>query len=132
MLKLSTLAITLGFIAATSPLTHANEYQQMMQGMMQFQQCMTETIDADYMEKLSESSEKTNKQILQLCKTGKRQEAQVLALDYSKKMLDDPNFKALQKCITQVGNAIPDVVDQADIFNLDELKDSHICDQIEE
>lgn len=54
-----------------------------------------------------------------------------LALDYSKEMLDDPNFIAMQKCVAQLGSFIPDAVDQDDIFNLDELENSHVCDQLD-
>lgn len=131
MLKFPILAATLGILAVSSPVTQANDYQQMMEGMMQFQSCMTETVDASYLEKMEAESKKTNKQLSQLCNAGKRQEAQEFALDYANKMLAEPNFKAMQACVTQVGTAIPDTVDQENMFNLEELENSHICDELD-
>lgn len=131
MLKFPILAATLTVLAVTSPVAQANDYQQMMEGMMQFQSCMTETVDASYLEKMEAESEKINNQLSQLCNAGKRQEAQKFALDYTKKMLAEPNFKAMQACVTQVGNAIPGTVDQETMFNLEELENSHICDELD-
>ncbi len=132
MLKFPILAATLAILAVSSPLAQANDYQQMMEGMLQFQSCMTETVDASFLEKMEAESEKIHQQLSHMCNTGKRQEAQEFAMDYAKKMLADPNFVAMQACVAQVGNAIPGTVDQEDIFNLKELENSHICDQLEQ
>ena len=131
MLKFPVLAATLTILAVSSPVTQANDYQQMMEGIMQFQRCMTDTVDASYLEKMEAESEKINNQLSHMCNAGKRQEAQEFAIDYAKKMLADPNFIAMQTCVAQVGNAIPGTVDQEDIFNLEELENSHICDELD-
>ena len=132
MLKIPVLAVTLGILAVSSPVTHANDYQQMMEGMLQFQRCMTETVDASYLEKMEAESEKINNQLSKMCNAGKRKEAQEFAMDYAKKMLAEPNFIAMQACVKQVGNAIPGTADQDDIFNLEELEKSHVCDQLDQ
>lgn len=76
MLKRSTLAVTFGIITTLSLSSHANEYQQMMDGMLQFQHCITETMAANYMETMAASSEKMSDEITRLCSAGKRDQAQ--------------------------------------------------------
>ena len=132
MLKIPVLAVTLGILAVSSPVTKADEQQQMMQGMAQFQRCMTETVDAGYLEKMAAEGEKINNQLSQLCTAGQRQQAQEIGLNHAKKMLAEPNFIAMQACVTQVGKVLPNMVAQDDMFNLEELEKSHICDQLDQ
>ncbi len=130
MLKYPILAATLCLMTAISPCTPANEHEQMMQGMMQMQRCITESVDANYLEAMAKNSEKMANSIEQLCNAGQRQEAQDTALDYAKQMQSDPNFQALQKCIAQIGGAFPSIPALQDEFDLEALSKSHVCDDL--
>ena len=130
MLKYSILAATLCLTTAISTVTQANEHEQMMQGMMQMQRCIAETVDSDYLEKMAANGERIANSIEQLCKAGKRQEAQDTALQYAQQMQSDPNFQALQKCIAQIGGTFPGAPALQDEFDLDELSKNHVCDNL--
>ncbi|WP_205342554.1 hypothetical protein [Denitrificimonas caeni] len=130
MLKYSILAATLCITAIASPFTHANEHEQMMQQMMQMQSCMAENVDASYLEGMAKNSEKMVDQIKQLCQSGQRQKAQDTAIVFAKDMQKNPNFQAMQKCMTQLGGAFPSVQAMQEDFDLDDLNKNHVCDDL--
>ncbi len=130
MRKYLTLVITFCVMTASSTLTLANQHEQMMQGMMQMQRCMAENVDASYLESMSKSGEAIANKIEQMCQAGQRQQAQDAAMDYAKKMQSDKNFQALQKCMAQMGDILPNSQSLQDNFIMDDLNKNHVCDDL--
>lgn len=130
MLKHLSLVATLCVLSTTSTLTLANEHEQMMQGMLQMQRCIAENVDASYLDSMAKNGEAITDKIEQLCHAGQRQQAQDLAMDYAIKMQKDSNFQAMQNCIARIGSALPGVQELQDSFNLDELNNNHVCDEL--
>jgi DNA-binding FadR family transcriptional regulator len=113
-----------------STVTLANQHEQMMQGMLQMQRCMTENVDASYLEKMAKNSEVMANKIEQLCQAGQRQHAQDIAMDYALKMQKDSNFQAMQNCMAQMGGALPGAQTLQEDFDLDALNKNHVCDEL--
>lgn len=130
MFKRPVLAVTLGLLTTFSALSYANDQQKMMESMLQFQRCFAENINEQDLEVMSKNSEKMAEQLEQLCQAGKRQEAQNSAIKFTQQMLDDPTFKAMQACVAQVDIAFPGMPDLKSEFSLEELKKTHICDEL--
>lgn len=130
MLKYLTLAVTFCMMTLTSTLTLANQHEQMMLGIMQMQNCIAENVDASYLESIAKDSEAIANKIEQLCQAGQRDQAQDTATDYAKKMQNDANFQAMQKCMAHMGDALPDTQARQDSFDLDALNENHVCDEL--
>ena len=139
MLKSPVLATTFCVLAAASSFTYANDQQKMMQdmmnnamqGMMQVQHCLTESTSPQFLEEISKESDKISNELERLCLAGQRQEAQDTAIAYSKKMLKNPEFQAMQKCFAQIDTGLLGSTDMHELFSLEALKKTHICDEIE-
>ena len=130
MIKHSSLAITLCLAASISFVTQANEHENMMQQMLKMQTCISETVDMRYLEDMATNGEKMAKHIKQLCESGQRLQAQNSAMTYAKDMQSNPNFKAMQKCTAQMGNAFPGAQALQEEFDIDSLKENHVCDEL--
>ena len=139
MFKFPVLTTTFCVLAAASSFTYADDQQKMMQdmmnnamqGMMQVQHCLTESTNPQFLEEISKNSEKISNELERLCQAGQRQEAQDTAIAYSKKMLKDPEFQAMQKCFAQIDSNLLGVADMQEAFNLESLNKKNICDEIE-
>ncbi len=129
MIKHSTLAATLCIMLTVSSFTLANEHEKMMQQMMQMQRCISESIDPSYLEEMAANGEKMADKIKQLCESGQRQPAQDTAMNYAKEMQSNPNFQALQKCTAMMGNALPGTQALQEEFDIETLKERHVCDE---
>ncbi len=130
MIKPSALAATLCIITTATSMAHANEHEQMMQSMMQMQRCISETVDMRYLEDMAANGEKMAKHIKQLCESDQRQQAQDSAMTYAKDMQSNPNFQAMKKCTAQMGNAFPGAQALQEEFDIDSLKENHVCDEL--
>lgn len=130
MIKHSSLAITLCLAASISFVTQANEHENMMQQMLKMQTCISETVDMRYLEDMATNGEKMAKQIKQLCESGQRQQAQDSAMAYAKDIQSNPNFQAMQKCTAPMGRSFPGAQALQEEFNIDSLKDNHVCDEL--
>ncbi len=130
MIKHSSLAITLCLAASISFVTQANEHENMMQQMLKMQTCISETVDMRYLEDMATNGEKMAKHIKQLCESGQRLQAQNSAMTYAKDMQSNPNFKAMQKCTAQTGNAFSGAQALQEEFDIDSLKENHVCDEL--
>ena len=139
MLKFPVLATTFCAMAAVSSFTYADDQEQMMQnmmnnamqGIMQVQHCLTESTNPQFLEEISKDSDKISNELERLCQAGQRQEAQDTAIAYSKKMLKNPEFQAMQKCFAQIDSDLLGSTDMHELFSLEALKKTHICDEIE-
>lgn len=129
MFKHLTLSVTFCMIGATSTLTLANEHEQMMLGIMQMQSCIAESVDASYLENMAKSGEAIADKVEQLCQAGQRQQAQDTAMDYAIKMQSDTNFQAMQKCMAQISDTLPNTQALQDNFIMDDLNKNHVCDE---
>ena len=106
------------------------DMQKMMASMQEMQACM-QAIDQQALKQLEKDSEAIDAEIDQLCQAGKRDEAQDKALDYSRKMMQEPAVVQLRKCTENMQVAMQGMLpEQQPVFeNLEEeLKDKHICD----
>lgn len=130
MLKFLSLVVTFCMTTIISTLTLANQHEQMMLGIMQMQSCIAENVDASYLESIASDSEAIANKIEQLCQAGQRQQAQDTAMDYAKKMQNDANFQAMQKCMARMGDALPDTQKRQDNFLMDDLNKNHVCDEL--
>ena len=130
MIKPSALAATLCIITTATSMARANEHEQMMQNMMQMQRCISETVDMRYLEDMAVNGEKMAKHIKQLCESGQRLQAQNSAMTYAKDMQSNPNFRAMQKCTAQTGNAFSGAQALQEEFDIDSLKENHVCDEL--
>ena len=130
MIKHSSLAITLCLSASISFVTQANEHENMMQQMLKMQTCISETVDMRYLEDMAANGEKMAKHIKQLCESDQRQQAQDSAMTYAKDMQSNPNFQAMKKCTAQMGNAFPGAQALQEEFDIDSLKENHVCDEL--
>ena len=135
MLKFPALAVIFCITAAMSSFTYANDQQEMMQnamqGMMQMQHCLSESATPQFLEEMSKNSDKINNKLKRLCQAGQRQEAQDTAMAYSKEILKNPEFQAMQKCFAQIDSNLLGAADMQEAFNLESLNETHICDEIE-
>ena len=73
------------------------QMQQMMEGAGKMQECMAK-IDQKDMDAITAKSEKVNGEIKKLCAAGKRDEAQITAMDYGKEMAASKEMQAMQQC----------------------------------
>lgn len=106
------------------------DMQNMMASMQEMQACM-QSIDQQALKQLEKDSQALEAEIDQLCQSGKRDEAQQRALDYSRKMMQEPSVMQLRDCTEKMQDAMKGMLpEQQPVFeNLEEeLKDKHICD----
>ena len=130
MLKKISLASIFCIMTTTSPITLANDQEQMMQSLMQMQRCMTDNVEASYLQSMTESAGAMSAQVKQLCEKDQRQQAQEIAINFAKKTQTDPNFKAMQKCMADMGDALPNAPAMQSDFDLDELSKNNVCDEL--
>ena len=130
MLKLSRFAATLCIMASISSFAQANEHEKMMQQMMLMQQCISQNVSASYLEEMAATGENIATQVQQLCASGQRQQAQDTAMNYAKDMQNNPNFQAMQKCTEQLGQVLPNAKVLSDDFDIETLKEQHVCDEL--
>lgn len=130
MIKPLSLAATISIIATSSSIAQANEHEQMMQNMLQMQRCISETVDMRDIEAMASNGEKMAKHIKQLCESGQREQAQDSAMTYAKDLQSNPNFQAMQTCTAPMGRSFPGAQALQEEFDIDSLKDNHVCDEL--
>ncbi len=132
MLRIST--ITALLILFCFSLCQAQDYaamqQQSMQQMQQMADCMAK-IDQQKLQALEKQGMEFMEKVRELCSQGERDQAERLAIDYHKKMENDPTVKALDKCSEGFKafsmNGLPGQEDE----DKDAGEGGHICDELE-
>ena len=98
---------------------------KMMEGMQAMHECMAK-LDQAALEQFGKEGEQMNAEVKALCTEGKRDEAQAKAMEYGKKVADDPTMKAMAECGRQMQNAMPQM--QSSAPTPEELQNRHVCD----
>jgi len=123
LIQLSLLCFPL-IAAAQPPAMSQQEMEKMMQGMRKMQECMR-NVDQSAMESMASKAEAMQKRIKSLCQTGKRDQAQSLAVEFGRKMTSNEAMKQMRKC----GEMMQGMMPQTPFPSEDELKQSHVCDR---
>ena len=101
-----------------------------MAEMQQMADCMTK-IDQQKLQALEKQGMEFMEKVRELCSQGERDQAERLAIDYHKKMENDPTVKALDKCSEGFKafsmNGLPGQEDE----DKDVGEGGHICDELE-
>lgn len=130
MLKPSRIITLFCVLAASSAVAQAEAQPDMLQQMLQMQNCIEEQVDINYFNSLGQDAEARAEEIKQMCLAGKRDEAQDAAIDYALSIQDNPNFKALKACMLEFGGDLPGIADIEKGFDIQSLKDQHVCDDL--
>lgn len=113
-------------IAAQNAQMQSADMQKMMQKM---QQCMAK-VDQAELEKLEQDGKKFETTLKKLCKEGKRNKAQKMAITFSKQTKKNPALVQMKKCAEISKKMIPAGVMPEEEEKFDPSK-GHVCDDIE-
>lgn len=102
------------------------DMEKMMQGMQAMHECMA-GLDQTALEQFGKEGEQMNAEVKALCADGKRDEAQARAMEYGKKVANDPTMKAMAECGKKMQNAMPQMQSSA-APTPEELQERHVCD----
>lgn len=101
------------------------DMERMMQGMQAMQECMA-NLDQAALEQFGKEGEQMNAEVKALCAEGKRDEAQARAMDYGRKVANDPTMQAMAECGKPMQNVMPQM--QSSAPTPEELESQHVCD----
>jgi len=103
---------------------------EMMQQLQEMSTCMA-SIDQKEMKALEKEGKKFDRKVKSLCKSGKRDEAQKLAIEYGMKVANSPVLLTVRKCTENLSGALKGMVPDspADKMAKDYSK-YHVCDEI--
>lgn len=102
------------------------DMEKMMQGMQAMHECMA-NLDQAALEQFGKEGEQMNAEVKALCADGKRDEAQARAMEYGKKVANDPTMKAMAECGKKMQNAMPQM-QASSAPTPEELQNRHVCD----
>jgi len=96
------------------------DMEKMMAGMQEMQVCMSK-IDMASLKPIQQESLKIKEKLINLCKQGKRDKAQEIAVDFSKKMMNMPALQQMKECTKDFKSE--------KIYTMEEkLKNNNVCD----
>ena len=101
------------------------QMQQMMEQAQKMQECMSR-IDQSTMEAHAARAEKINKEMKALCASGKRDEAQTMAVDYAKEIRDSKDMQIMKKCSEMVSGMMQQMHMMYDMDK--DYEKNHVCD----
>jgi hypothetical protein len=122
------------------PLASASDpqaMQQMMEVMGEVQACMA-GVDQSKLQGLEARSNAIHSELSELCKAGKRDEAQQKGLKYALEITNDPELKKLLACGEKLKSAMaamptmPGMPAMPDMSLPQIDENNHVCDQIKE
>jgi len=103
---------------------------EVMQQLQEMMTCMA-TIDQNEMKQLEVKGKKLESEVKALCKKGKRDEAQNVAMKFSKDMMKSQAVIDMQKCTEKVPESLKGMVpDMSSERIAKEFKEKSICDQM--
>ncbi|MEA1889659.1 MAG: hypothetical protein U9N50_07775 [Pseudomonadota bacterium] len=103
---------------------------EMMQQIQEMAACMA-TIDQNEIKGLENESKKFETEVKALCKSGKRDEAQEKAIEFSKKVLKSPAMVTMRKCTENVSGAMKGMMPDMSAEKIaKDYSDKHVCDEI--
>ena len=100
------------------------QMQKMMAQMQEMQMCM-QKIDQTELQEMQQKAMTMQKKIKKMCSSGKRGEAQKTAMKFSKKMMNSPSIKQMQKCSKPFETSFPD---EAKGETKKSKENQHVCD----
>jgi hypothetical protein len=92
--------------AAYGQLLDDNQMQMLLGQAEQIERCMAQTSDGATQD-LLQRGERMSKEIENLCKAGKRDAAQAMALAFGREVADSPAMNNLQECAGPLGALLP-------------------------
>ncbi len=120
---LAMLTLSLSALAQPPELSE-EQMQRMMQSANEMQACFAQ-VDQSALEELGKKAEQLETQINSLCASGKRSEAERVALKFGMEMANSEEMKALRKCGEMVRQMMPPMLFKTDP---EYREDRHICD----
>lgn len=100
--------------------------QKMDMGKMQETMACMKNVDRSLLEGLKEEGEKIKAEIVSLCKSGKRDEAQDKAIAYGKEMMSKPGLMKMRDCGKMMAGMMLGMPSE---HIEEETKNSHVCDE---
>lgn len=106
------------------------DMQNMMVQVQEMQACM-QTIDQNELNKLQQESQEFEAKVKGLCKEGKRDKAQDMAMAYSKEVINSPAMETMRKCTEKMSGAMKDMMPDLSPEKIaKDFSNSHVCDEI--
>lgn len=105
-LGLSALLLTAVSGAASAQVLDSGQLQNLLNQAEDIEACMSR-LDESATQALRVRSERVTAEIQTLCKAGKREQAQALALSFGREMADSPAMANLQECSGPLGALLP-------------------------
>lgn len=122
-------------VSAQSQGMNEIDMQKLGQAMQEMMECMAQ-IDQAELAKLEEKSEQFDQEIEQLCREGKRKQAQEKVIAFSKEMRNNPALKQMEKCgeINKKYGLPQDEDEDSSSFLGNDFESSghHVCDELDE
>ncbi|MDT8451525.1 MAG: hypothetical protein RQ936_02125 [Gammaproteobacteria bacterium] len=125
VIALSLLLPAIAF-AQEMPSLNQADVENMMKNLKGMESCM-QNIDEKKLDELKRGAEQVESEVDDLCRAGKRSQAQTKAISYGKEMENDPTMKAMMKCIEPMKGMMKSIP----MMPFDEVienSDTHVCD----
>ena len=104
--------------------------QEMMQQLQEMSACMA-TIDQNEINELEKESNKFEAEMNDLCKSGKRDEAQKKAIKFSQKVMKSPAMVTMRKCTEKMPAAMKGMVPDMSAEKIaKDFSNHHVCDEM--
>ena len=123
------LMIPMVAVAQNSQNMSEEDMQKMMQQMQKMQSCL-ENIDQAELDALDQRSSQMRTKVEALCASGKRDEAQEMAISFGKEMAKDPTIQSAKKCTEMVSSEMmKGMMPKFPMMDLEkDLSSRHVCD----
>ena len=103
---------------------------EVMQQLQEMSACMA-TIDQNEIKGLEKESNKFEAEVEGLCKSGKRDEAQKKAIEFSQKVMKSPAMTTMRKCTEKMPAAMKGMVPDMSAEKIaKDFSDKHVCDEM--
>jgi len=104
--------------------------QEIMQQLQEMVTCMA-AIDENEMKELEKESKNFEAVVEGLCKSGNRDKAQELALEFSKKVVNSPALISMRKCTEKISESMKGMAPNMDPGEIaKDYRKDHVCNQI--
>jgi len=113
-------------LAAAQNTLNGQDMNKIMEQAQKAQACM-QSIDQSKLEEIKQGSEKMETEIRALCDSGKRDEAQDKAIDYSQKMMKSEAILKMRECTELMRGMLPEM--PFDNFE-EKMASSNVCDEL--
>ena len=106
------------------------EMEQMMAQIQQMQACL-QSVDHTELKKLEAGQKVFEEEVKGLCSKGKRDQAQEMAISYTKEVMNTPELVKMRKCTENLQGPVKGMVPDMSFETLSkEFDKRHVCDEI--